>query len=384
MFLLKYIFGLREKSILMDEEKPFLSHLEDFRKMLIRIIITLIVGMGLCFNFAPQLLDFLRLPVESVWKNYEDAHLPSQINVESWIEAKQVAAALAGLPLKAQEVLLKKESPEAQCLIESSLLLKAMQTLPKDSQQEFLKEAASSPEVIELVHELDKTKALTQSGEGGSGLKMMSALQPSEAFNLSVKLALYASLVLTLPLILYYILEFILPGLHAKERKTLFYALFIGFGLFLTGVVFAYFMVLPRILEFFFNYSMDLGISNDWRIGFYLSFTMNFVLLFGLSFELPVFVMPFVKLGILNYAMMKRTRRYAITIIAIAAAILTPQDVISMLMMGVPMYLLYEICIFLAWKDEKKQNKEAALELAREQAEWAEGKSLYQENKEES
>jgi sec-independent protein translocase protein TatC len=86
--------------------------------------------------------------------------------------------------------------------------------------------------------------------------------------------------------------------------------------------------------------------------------------MFGLGFELPVVVMPLVKLGVLSYDIMKRTRRYAIVAICILAAFITPTpDVPTMLLMAVPMYLLYELCIVLAWREQRKQQREAAEEL---------------------
>ncbi|MGL4400301.1 MAG: twin-arginine translocase subunit TatC, partial [Luteolibacter sp.] len=125
--------------------------------------------------------------------------------------------------------------------------------------------------------------------------------------------------------------------------------------LFLTGTAFAYYWVLPRALLFFYQWSGDMGISNDWRIGEYISFATQFTLLFGLSFELPVVVMVFVKLGMLSYETMSKTRSYAIVGIFVAAAILTPTpDIFTLMLMAAPMIVLYEICIWLAYFDRKK------------------------------
>lgn len=377
MFFLKYIFGLRERSVA-DEEKPFLSHLEDLRKTLFKVAGTLIVAMLVCLNFSGQILDFLRAPVENVWTGYERSHLPSGISAARWVDAKRLAEALPGLPEKAQKALLARETAEMKDLAEAALLLRAMRTLPEKDREGFLKEGASGAKVADMVVSLQESKALLQVGDTASGVKMMSTLQPTEGFNLSLKLAFYAGLVVSFPLVVLFVLEFVLPGLKQNERKTLFGAMFIGFGLFLTGVAFAYYVVLPGILDFFFSYSMDMGISNDWRIGFYLNFAIQFVMLFGLAFELPVIVMPFVKLGILNYDMMKITRRYAIVIIAVLAAVLTPADVLSMVLMGIPMYLLYEICIIMAWREDKRRKAMEREENSRTAEEWEKGLTPYQ------
>jgi sec-independent protein translocase protein TatC len=143
----------------------------------------------------------------------------------------------------------------------------------------------------------------------------------------------------------------------------------IGFGLFLGGVLFAYYAVLPRALLFFSEWGGSLGVSNDWRIGEYISFATQFTLLFGLSFELPVVVMVCVKLGLLSYEMMSKTRSYAILAIFVAAAVITPTpDAFTLLLMALPMLLLYEICIWLAWLDRRK-NRLAEEQEAREREE---------------
>jgi len=165
--------------------------------------------------------------------------------------------------------------------------------------------------------------------------------------------------------LLLFILQFILPGLHGNERRVLWPAMAVGFGLFLTGVVFAYQFVLPRALLFFYDWSSGLGVSNDWRIGEYITFATQFTLLFGLSFELPVVVMVLVKLGLLTYETMAKTRTYAVVAIYITAAIITPTpDIMTLNLMALPMLLLYEICIWLAWFDRKKAREQEAREEA--------------------
>ncbi|HSP43212.1 MAG TPA: twin-arginine translocase subunit TatC, partial [Luteolibacter sp.] len=200
-------------------------------------------------------------------------------------------------------------------------------------------------------------------------LRLMSALRPTETFMLSMKLSFFAGIVVAFPLLLMYVLQFVLPGLHGHERKMMWPALLVGFGLFLCGVFFAYFVVLPRALDFFYTWSGSLGVSNDWRIGEYISFATRFTLLFGLSFELPVVVMVLVKLGLLSYETMSRSRSYAVLAIFVTAAILTPTpDAFTLTLMALPMYVLYEICIWLAWFDARR-NRRTEEQEAREREE---------------
>src|SRR6185436_609950 len=110
----------------------------------------------------------------------------------------------------------------------------------------------------------------------------METFAPPESFMLSMKLSLFAGIIVSFPLLFYFLLEFILPGLTSKERKMIFPALAIGFGLFLAGVAFAWKIVVPQTLSYFSEYAYGVGISNNWRIGYYLSFVTSFTLIFGL------------------------------------------------------------------------------------------------------
>jgi sec-independent protein translocase protein TatC len=108
-----------------------------------------------------------------------------------------------------------------------------------------------------------------------------------------------------------------------------------------------------------------MGIANDWRIGYYLSFATQFTLIFGLCFELPVIVWVLVKIGLLNYELMSRTRGYAVVAIIIIAAIITPTpDAFTLCLLAMPMIILYEISIWLAWFDARKIKKAEAKEEA--------------------
>ena len=173
-----------------------------------------------------------------------------------------------------------------------------------------------------------------------------------------VNVALIAAIILSFPLLLLFLLQFILPGLRENEKKTLFPALGIGFGLFLTGVCFSYFAVLPRALGFFEEWNDQHGIGSSWFLGDYVGFATKFILIFGVSFELPVVVMALVKLDFLSFKVMRTTRKHAIIAIAIFSAVITPtQDVLTLLLLAGPLYVLYEICIWLAYFMEKKERQ---------------------------
>jgi len=193
--------------------------------------------------------------------------------------------------------------------------------------------------------------------------------KPGEGFNLSMKLSLYAGIVIAFPLLLYFLLEFIVPGLRPEERRVLWPSLAVGFGLFLIGVGFAYWTVTPNALRFLYNYDLSLGGTTEYRFTDYASFVVSFTLIFGLCFELPVIVYALNKLGILSYELMKNTRSYAIIIIVIIAALLTPTtDLVNLSLLAVPMIFLYEVSIWIAYFHDKGMKKREAEEEAADRA----------------
>lgn len=323
----------------------------------------------------------LRAPAEEVLTTKQKESMPDADkhkgikvpSVEVWNEARKIEQIALGLDEAEKSVFYKNlENPDLEFHARSVTLLRATKALPEKKRVDFVKSLEVSDQMkMQLIAMLESNPDVEVNS--GSNIRMMSALKPTETFMLSMKLAFFAGIVLAFPLLLLFILQFVLPGMHANERRMLWPAMTIGFGLFLGGVCFAYFLVLPKALLFFYEWSAQLGVSNDWRIGEYITFATRFTLLFGLSFELPVVVMVLVKLGILTYESMTRTRTYAIVAIYIAAALITPTpDIMTLNLMAVPMLVLYEICIWLAWFDRKKnrdieRREEAELREKRKQ-----------------
>lgn len=375
MFVLKKIFQLREKAH-PDHEKPFLDHLEDLRVCVTRVVVTLLVAFIACFALQEQLLKVMQQPVERVWEMEVAKTLPTEgdeaprpINSDTWEEAKQVERAALGLADAEREAFFASLNDEDLVFHARMVaLVRAVLELPEEAREGFIESLALDDESGRQLDALVK-KSPNPDIDVRGNLSRMSALRPTETFMLSVKLSFFAAIVVSFPLLLMFILQFILPGLHSNEKRVLWPAMTVGFGLFLSGVFFAYFIVLPLALDFFQSWGDNLGIANDWRIGEYITFATQFTLLFGLSFELPVVVMALVKLGLLTYTTMSNTRAYAILAIFVAAAIITPTpDALTLSLMAGPMIILYEICIWLAWFDERKARRREE-EEARESAE---------------
>jgi sec-independent protein translocase protein TatC len=375
MFILKKIFQLREKAH-PDHEKPFLEHLEDLRICVTRIAVTLLVAFIACFAMQEHLLKVMQRPVDRVWEMQvtrtlptQDGEAPRPVDSETWEKAKSIERAAAALPDAERQAFFDAlDDNEIAFHARMVALVRAVLALPEAERKGFIDtlalDAESGKQLAALVE-----KSPNPDIDVRGNLSRMSALRPTETFMLSMKLSFFASIVVSFPLLLMFILQFILPGLHSNEKRILWPSMAIGFGLFLSGVCFAYFIVLPLALDFFQDWGDKMGIANDWRIGEYITFATQFTLLFGLSFELPVVVMAMVKLGLLTFSTMTRTRAYAILAIFVAAAIITPTpDALTLGLMAGPMILLYEICIWLAYFDERKARRKEE-EEAREREE---------------
>jgi|GEM_PF-262223 len=197
-------------------------------------------------------------------------------------------------------------------------------------------------------------------------------------FMMAVNVSLIAAVIASFPLLLVFLLQFILPGLKPKEKRLLFPAIGIGTGLFLGGASFAYWVVLPRALLFFAEFAGTVGAKQMWEIGAYITFTTRFILVFGIAFELPVIVMALVKLDFLTFKIMKNTWRHALIAITLFAAIITPTpDVLTLMLMSGPLYVLYGICVVMAYFLEKKDKEaypEYYAELEKDQKELEEVK----------
>lgn len=188
----------------------------------------------------------------------------------------------------------------------------------------------------------------------------LQSLGVADSFTISLELAFYAGLVISFPFLVYFLAEFILPALTAKEKAMLLPTAAIGSGLFLAGAAFSYFVVLPQTLEFFFKDAQSMNWQPTWTVREYYSFTTQFVISFGLAFELPLAVLLLVKLEIVDHALLQRTRSFAVVIIFILAAVITPtSDILTLVLMGGPMYVLYELCVMIAWFMGRKKNQPA-------------------------
>lgn len=177
---------------------------------------------------------------------------------------------------------------------------------------------------------------------------------PMDKFVAHLKLSVLAGILISCPFWLYQIWNFVAPGLYSKERRYTLGFIVSGTVLFFLGAAFSYFFVLPMAFEFLMSFGGDVDkpmISIDQYMGFFT----QMCLMFGVAFELPLVLVVLGMMGLVSQSFLRRNRRYAVMIIAVIAAILTPPDILSMTMMLVPMWLLFEVAVVVVGVFERKR-----------------------------
>ena len=176
-------------------------------------------------------------------------------------------------------------------------------------------------------------------------------------------MAFFAALMIAFPIIANQIWRFVAPGLYGREKKAFAPFLILTPFLFLAGAALAYYVCMPLALHFLLGYGGDIGGATAVAmpaIGNYLSFVTRFLFGFGVSFLLPVLLLLLDAAGLVSRQQLKKGRRYAIVVAFVVAAVLTPPDVISQLLLAVPLLFLYEFSLLAIWFTERKRARAAA------------------------
>ncbi len=191
-------------------------------------------------------------------------------------------------------------------------------------------------------------------GEGASPGTLL-ALQVTDPMTVTLQIGLGAGILLSLPIVLYFLGAYLMPALDPRERRMLLPAFLAGTFLFLSGVAFCYFLVLPRALGFFQDFNRWLGLETSWTMASYTDFVLQMLVGFGLSFELPLGMVLLARLGILQRVTVVAHRRHAVVVLLVLAACVTPTSVpFNLGLMFVPLYGLFELgLVGMSWAERK-------------------------------
>lgn len=187
------------------------------------------------------------------------------------------------------------------------------------------------------------------------------ATEVTAPFFVPVKVTMMAAFVIALPYLLYQIWAFVAPGLYAHERKLVAPLIITSTLLFVCGMAFAYYLVFPVVFHFMVSVAPE-GVAVMTDIGKYLDFVLSLFLAFGVTFEVPVAVVILVRMGLVDIKTLKEIRPYVIVGAFVVGAIFTPPDVVSQVMLAVPLWLLYELGIFVSQWVTKRAPEESGSE----------------------
>jgi sec-independent protein translocase protein TatC len=300
--------------------KTFLEHLEDFRWMLIKSIVALFLGMLVCLFAANDVVSIIKWPLK---------HAPISFSGTNQIAVVSFGTNHLG------NFSLTPEEQQSFNLGTNRFVAVTIEPLTLGTNRVLGWRVNDDPSAIADAQRM-KIELINLSPAGG--------------FFVAFQVALYGGMVLASPFLFYFVATFVFPALKIRERKYVYRGLAIGVGLFLTGVAFCYFILMPVALAAAQMYSHWLGLgAMQWRAEDYISFVCKFMLGMGLGFELPVVILTLVKIGVLNYGMLSTARRYMIVINLILGAVLTTPEPVTQLLMFVPLQSLYEITVWIAW-----------------------------------
>ena len=337
--------------------KSFLAHMEDLRWVLIRCVAALGVAMVACLAGAPIIVDFLSRPLG------EAKQFLTENRKETLLEESK------------SEILVRLTEEEVfRIPVQTNLLDEAYQLLNLTNVTEpkafNLKPAVEDGKLQLLLQpDTNTVSSADDSSKTGPELKSMS---PLSGFLVALQMAFYGGIMVALPFILYFLGQFIFPALRKKEKKYLTMSVIIGGGLFFLGAAFCYFLLMKIALSTAALFANWLHFGADfWRAEDYIKFVCKFMIGMGLAFELPVVILLLVKIGVLDYKKLAKFRMYWVVINLVLASVLTPPDIITQVLMALPMQLFYELSVFIAWIWYRQDKKREAQRL-KEEAEAAE------------
>ncbi len=306
-------------------QTSFWGHVEALRHAVVRSAIAIGIALLLCLFFAHKLVDILDYPLR---------------HIDIFTDPKPTVTIQLG---------------EARLFGPAKVTREQFPALPPGAAPHAVYQLGTN----QINGEQILTLKLDPSVPDKEDLQVrLNNLTPNEAFFVAFHLALYGALVLSSPFWVYFMGSFILPAFHLHERRVIFSWMGWSIFLFLLGVLSTYFLLLPVALKASVGYSNWLGFeATIWRADAYVNFVCIFIFGMGLGFQFPLVVLFLVKIGLLTHKQLASYRRHVIVLSCIMGALLTTPEVITQVAMAIPLCLLYEICIWIAWYWERKKRR---------------------------
>ncbi len=326
--------------------KAFLDHLEDFRWVLIKVVSSVLIAMMICLVGGNWLVDVLAFPLVTAQKLYASGRIYT-INLYAATPKQQTAVPL----FLGTNQLSKIRADNLNRYYVGTNKIDSLQLTPVVIGTNTVFAIQPGP-----THDQFPNKRLV-------GLINLS---PLSAIMVALKLAFYGGIVIAAPFIIFFIGQFVLPALRLREKSLLYQVAGTGTVLFLLGVAFCYFIILPITVTASVEFSDWLGFSSEeWQAEEYIGFAFKFMIAMGVGFQLPVIILTLVKVGLLDHKKLNAFRRYWIVINLVIAAVITPSgDPLTMLIFAAPLHVLYELCIVIAWfwswRDRRRKKAESA------------------------
>jgi sec-independent protein translocase protein TatC len=313
--------------------KSFLEHLEDLRWMLIKSGAAVLLAMMVCLFGVQTLVKILGWPLARAQQRHI-AFLPENTNQFVRIQLDGLTLQTIRAPTNHFESLDFGTNPYVTVNL--------------------------SPVLVGTNTFLQMTVTNGEAPPEASGPKLV-FMDPSGPFISALHIAFFGGLILASPFVIYFLGEFVMPALKIIEKKYFLRGFCFGTVLFLMGISFAYFVVMPAALKFAELYANWMGVDVPyWQAETYWGFEIKFMFGMGAGFELPVVLLALVKIGILNYAKLTAMRRYMIVINLILGALLTTPEVFTQVCMAIALQILFEVAVFIAWYWERQEKKRAA------------------------
>ena len=311
----------------------FGEHLIELRARIILCLLTVIVAFVFFFvAFAHPLYEVLLRPAKSAARSVA-AELAEAEGQDAGARVAKALAEAGGAELAAEQ-LAKAAGERVDLRLVAEVIARARQEA---------KPALPEPEAVgkRVTEALGRTARVAVDAS-----QFLVSEGPTAMFVTTAYFCFLAAIALTIPVTGYHMWRFVAPGLKRRERHAILPVLTIGTGLFLLGALFAYFTVVPIALKFLMGYTVQFkGVKPLWMVRNTVKFESVLLLVFGLAFELPLVMVALTRIGVVTPEMVAKKRRYAILIIFIAGAILTPPDVVTQCLLAGPVIVLLEISI---------------------------------------